>query len=261
MTDALLRQYADGRNLSDRASIYAFQAPRYDLVAELLATLPPSGAHPDGTTVLDVGCGRGQYLAGLVAAGYRATGLDLSPGMAAEARGASGAPTMRGDATHLPVPSGTFDAAIAPHMLYHLPDPIAGVRELRRIVAPGGTVTIITNDRRHMDTYRDLMAEAAGRDRWLPWPGESFTLEHRPAVEAVLGPCRMIDLSGTITLTSAEPLVRYAASGAEFYERAVAEPWTDVVAVIGELARERLARHGSITVATHSGLLVARPGR
>jgi ubiquinone/menaquinone biosynthesis C-methylase UbiE len=58
-------------------------------------------------------------------------------GMLAEAS-AKGSPLACADAQSLALRSGAFDAAIAPHMLYHVPDVQMAVRELRRVVRPRG---------------------------------------------------------------------------------------------------------------------------
>ncbi|MFJ8581172.1 class I SAM-dependent methyltransferase [Micromonospora sp. NPDC093277] len=47
------------------------------------------------------------------------------------------------DVSELPYPDGGFDRVIATCLLHHLPDPFAALREMRRVAAPGGTVTIL----------------------------------------------------------------------------------------------------------------------
>jgi SAM-dependent methyltransferase len=126
-------------------------------VAEVLAHLRPG----DGP-VLDVGCGRGQYLDAVRAAGFDAVGVDLSPGMA---------PDLVGDASRLPFADGSFGAALALHMLYHLPDPTDGLRELDRVVRPDGVVVVFTNGLDHLHLYRELVTEAADVDDLIAWPG------------------------------------------------------------------------------------------
>jgi SAM-dependent methyltransferase len=153
----LRRQYADGSTLDARSSIYRWQEPRHDLVAEVLAHLRPG----DGP-VLDVGCGRGQYLDAVRAAGFDAVGVDLSPGMA---------PDLVGDASRLPFADGSFGAALALHMLYHLPDPTDGLRELDRVLRPEGVVVVFTNGLDHLHLYRELVTEAADVDDLIAWPG------------------------------------------------------------------------------------------
>lgn len=67
-------------------------------------------------------------------------------GMLEAARGAAiGARVLRGDAAHLPLADGCADVALAPHMLYHVPDRLAAISELRRITGAGGRVLVVLN--------------------------------------------------------------------------------------------------------------------
>jgi len=49
----------------------------------------------------------------------------------------------QGDATHLPLPDDTFDVATCQTVLMHLPDPMAALREMRRILRPGGLLVCV----------------------------------------------------------------------------------------------------------------------
>jgi SAM-dependent methyltransferase len=245
--DALRQQYADGSNLATRASLYQWQEPRHDLVATVVAQLRPG----DGP-VVDVGCGRGQYLEAARRTGLTAIGVDLSPGMAVD---------LVGDAAALPLPDASVGAALALHMLYHLPDPADGLRELARVVRPGGTIVVLTNGLDHLQPYRDLVSEAAGVDDGIGWPGRTFALEHRDLVESVLGPVELVDLQAAVTLDAVQPLVAYAESSRHFYEAQTERPWPEVIARFEDLACERMARDGTIVLPTHSGIFVKRVSR
>jgi glycogen synthase len=90
-------------------------------------------------TILDVGCGPGRLLAPL-ARSHQMTGCDISAEMLEEAR-LRCPPDVRlveADARRLPFPDQSFDAVIALDLLTHLPDLESAIRELARVVAPGG---------------------------------------------------------------------------------------------------------------------------
>lgn len=158
-------QYKTDANLVARQSIYAYQHPRIDLQARVLDLVTPASSD----IILDVGCGNGTYLAELARRGLagRALGVDLSFGMLAAARerlnrAERSAALANADATALPLRDGMADLVLAPHMLYHVPDPAAALRELRRVTRPGGRVVIVLNGTGHMGQLRAVVAAARG---------------------------------------------------------------------------------------------------
>ena len=90
--------------------------------------------------VLDVGCGRGELLGRLRAAGMEAFGIDPEPGCVAAS--AAFAPTERGglDDIAAAFPRQTFDAVVCSHVLEHVDDPLRGAKRLAAACAPGGVV-------------------------------------------------------------------------------------------------------------------------
>ncbi|MEV6583495.1 methyltransferase domain-containing protein [Streptomyces sp. NPDC051582] len=101
-----------------------------------------------GDRVLDAGCGTGRALTALRAAvGPAGTvlGADLTPQMLAAARragrDAEGA-LLLADVARLPLRDGVLDAVFAAGLIAHLPDPEANLRELARVVRPGGRLAL-----------------------------------------------------------------------------------------------------------------------
>ncbi|MEU9302406.1 methyltransferase domain-containing protein [Streptomyces sp. NPDC048269] len=101
-----------------------------------------------GDRVLDAGCGTGRALTPLRAAVGPAgivLGADVTAGMLAAAqragRGAEGE-LLLADVTRLPVRDGALDAVFAAGLIAHLPDPEANLRELARVVRPGGRLAL-----------------------------------------------------------------------------------------------------------------------
>lgn len=101
-----------------------------------------------GDRVLDAGCGTGRALTALRAAvGPSGTvlGADVTPQMLAAARDAGrdaeGA-LLLADVARLPLRDGVLDAVFAAGLIAHLPDPGANLRELARVVRPGGRLAL-----------------------------------------------------------------------------------------------------------------------
>lgn len=102
-------------------------------------------ALPGGLCWLDDGCGDGSFTEALVRRQQPSSvvGVDPEPAQLAFARqrvATAGVRFLQGDAQALPLPDASVDAAVMALVLFFLPDPAQGVRELARVVRPGGTI-------------------------------------------------------------------------------------------------------------------------
>lgn len=141
---------------------YGKIAPAYDRYRDLspallegwLGVLIHWGRLSPGMRALDIGCGTGRLAIPL----RRLTeaevwGLDLSEEMLAQAKGKEGAEEVhwvRGDAQVLPFPEGFFDFAFMCLVLHHLQDKAGAIREMHRVLKPGGRGLIWTVSHRQI---------------------------------------------------------------------------------------------------------------
>jgi ubiquinone/menaquinone biosynthesis C-methylase UbiE len=122
-----------------------------------------------GTSILDVGCGPGTITADLArrVAPAAVIGIDLAAGVVAAARDQHAqVPNLRfetGDVYALDFPDAAFDVVYAHQVLQHLSDPVRALREMRRVLRPGGTLAV-----RDSDYAAFVWSPADERlDRWM----------------------------------------------------------------------------------------------
>jgi SAM-dependent methyltransferase len=118
-----------------------------------------------GMSLLDVGCGPGTItldLAARVAPG-RVVGIDAAPDALAAAPRTATVDFQTGDVYALEYPDGAFDVVHAHQVLQHLADPVAALREMRRVCRPGGFVAARDADYAAMTWHPEIPA----LDEWL----------------------------------------------------------------------------------------------
>jgi SAM-dependent methyltransferase len=268
-------QYKTDVNLAARQSIYAYQHPRVDLAARVLDLAAPAPS----ATIVDVGCGNGMYLAELARRGCvgRALGVDLSLGMLTAARQrlhgvpkadapksddqsspadvgtASAVALANADATALPLRDGVADLALAPHMLYHVPEPAQALRELRRVTRPGGRVVIVLNGAGHLRQLRTALAASRGDDAGAVT--ERVTLDDGESLtSAVFSNVTRHDFVGELRVPDPAPIADYVRSmaGTSHY----ADPERVIATVVATLPR---SPEGHYLISTHTGCLICEP--
>lgn len=106
--------------------------------------------------ILDVGCGPGLNVAALRDAceDWRPIGVDFSPKGIEIAIREVGGIFLNLDAHHLSFRDESFPAVVMTHAIGHVADPGAVLGEIRRVLAPGGTMVMTTPNRRYVEVYR-----------------------------------------------------------------------------------------------------------
>jgi SAM-dependent methyltransferase len=122
--------------------------------------------YPDGSRVLEAGCGVGAQtiLLSRNSPGARFTSIDLSQTSLEAARAAVDAPNVqfqRADLFALPFQDEAFDHVFVCFVLEHLRDPLGALRSLKRVLKKGGSITVIEGD--HGSTYFHPRSELAQR--------------------------------------------------------------------------------------------------
>ena len=110
---------------------------RRDLADMHLNELPPG-------RLLEIGCGDGQFLDRMKGFGWTVEGVDFDAKAADAAKEKFGIDVKVGRLEEMRYPDGSFDAVTMRHVIEHVFDPIATMREVRRILKPGGIVVVLT---------------------------------------------------------------------------------------------------------------------
>jgi SAM-dependent methyltransferase len=250
-------QYADDRNLRARQRLWQYQTPFFDVVGWVLSL---AGLSP-GLRVLDAGCGNGEYLRALAGHAVQAAGCDLSMGML---RSAGHRSLLNADIAALPFQDGTFDVVLAAHMLYHVPDRHVAVRELRRVLAPGGVCIAVTNGRRHLHSLRSLVERSVRtaapgfqmRSATQAFAAENAAAQLAAAFESVT--CIRPAGEAPVVIRDATVAADYVASWATFYQDQIARPWPEVVEDVRQDVQAVINHEGAFVVSGDLAAFVCR---
>ena len=130
-----------------------------DQASTLVELLHSDTRYPPGSSVLEAGCGVGAQTLTLARNSPKAriTSIDVSEVSLAAARKAVDAAGIRNvtlrqaDIFHLPFPAESFDHVFVCFVLEHLAHPVEALRALKRVLKPGGSMTVIEGD--HESAY------------------------------------------------------------------------------------------------------------
>jgi SAM-dependent methyltransferase len=142
------------------------------------------------------------------------------------------------DVQELPFEDGSFEGAIANHMLYHASDRRRALGEIARVLVPGGVLYVSTNGSEHLKEIKALL------ERPVEW---GFRIEIAEDELAALFEVRLEFFPGDLEVSEAEAVLAFVRS-------------LDCGAVDGvrELVERTIAREGSFHVTKCTGLFSCR---
>jgi SAM-dependent methyltransferase len=225
-------------NLTARMALHDYNVNPESWWEWLAPRLPRAGR------VVEVGAGTGELWRHLPHGPL--TLVDFSAAMCARLRAVPGARVVRADAGALPFAGHSFDTVIANHMLYHVDDPAAALREFARVLGPGGRVAVAVNGRDHM----------AELDEFGPAVRTAVRLN---GFEAETGPAMMAEVfddvtveryPGDLAVPAREPILAYIDSWAPLTD--------DERAAAAAKIQERIDAEGAFRVRKHTVLITAR---
>jgi ubiquinone/menaquinone biosynthesis C-methylase UbiE len=217
--DYLAIQYKTADNLDARRDLHArFSTEQLSWLQWVFDQIEM----PSDGSLLEAGCGTGALWSengGRIPPGWQITLSDMSPGML-EKTSSDLAPISRSrDITYktiniqdIPEPDESFDAAIANHMLYHVPDRQRAISELHRVLKPGGLLLAATNGANHMIELAKLVQQFD--PSYMNVRGaESFGLENgAEQLSELFSEVECLPFDSSLLVTEVEPIVAYVLS-------------------------------------------------
>lgn len=213
--------------------------------------------------VLEVGAGPGwlwrRHLY-RIPAGCHIVLTDLSPGMVSEAEAALLATTGQfhfrvAHVEELPFTDEQFDVVIANHMLYHLPDLNKGLREIQRVLRPGGRLVAATNGKAHLQELNEI--RQAVFPELLAKEGQyrvelAFGLENgRFLLAPWFSQIEQHLYDDTLLVNEVEPLVAY------MHSTLISPAVTQNIEKLRSYLAQRLEEEGVIPITKSTGLFIA----
>lgn len=254
-------QYQDGRNLKARIALHQHYSTSpidwHEWVFDQLDL-------PEECRILELGCGTGllwQKNADRIPSGWHITLTDLSAGMVAEAKAnliqlAHPFEYQLVDIQYMLFNPHEFDVVIANHMLYHVPDVVQGLREVRRVLKPDGRLFAATIGANHLKELRDIRQQFFHETEDAFDVIGNFGLQNGAATIQAAGfdQIERRDYENDLRVTAVEPLVDYAISWYNAEERAQRADQTEA---FRQYAVGRIAENGAICIQKETGLFIA----
>ncbi|MBA2295430.1 MAG: class I SAM-dependent methyltransferase [Actinobacteria bacterium] len=247
MTQSLQEQYATDDNLQARIALHA----AFSINPHWAEWLFEQEAPAPGARILDLGCGPATFWRAIkdrIDPSWFIPLADLTPGMVAAARRELGARAVYvvADAQDLPFPADSFDAVLANHMLYHVPDRPRAFAEISRVLVSGGTLHASTIGHGYLAELVAL-APHMNAERY----SESFGLETGPRqLEPFFTDIHVERFQDALAVTDVEPVLAYLRSSESYNGQDPSRARTTV--------QNAIARDGAFRVAKPLGVVSCR---
>src|SRR5512135_1902679 len=160
------------------------------------------------------------------------------------------------DAQSIPFADAQFDAAIADHMLYHVPDRSRALKEIRRVLKPTGRFFCATNGHAHLRELHALMRRFdPGTDfGWGKTSAEQFSLDDGAELAPYFADITVQRYPDTFFVTEVEPLVNY------IFSMTTTKGLIDQYrAELTRFIQTEMQAAGSIRITKDSGMFICRP--
>ena len=212
-------QYKNSSNLDARAILHQrFSTNPYGWFKWVFDTLLKL---PENARILELACGNGllwKENADRIPVGWKITLSDLSPGML-DAAWRNLVVTGRAyqfkeiDAQSIPFEDETFDAVIANHMLYHVPDKPKAIAEIKLVLKPGGRLIATTVGENHMREMNGWLTRVSG-GQLSGMYSLPFVLENGVRqLQEFFNDVSVSRYQDNLEVTEVEPIIAYIRSG------------------------------------------------
>ena len=266
--DLAAQMYATEEPLAVRVHTHKlYTQPQMDFQAWVLNRVPWRGDE----RVLDIGCGSGSYVEPVCERLRRGGCLlagDVSWGMLRDLSAKPLPPCaepLNADVMRLPLAEACCDVVLANHMLYHVPQIEVAVREIRRILRPGGHFLAAANAQDAMQTFIAEMEEA-GHTLGYPFKVPPIPVRVRFTLENgwdFLRPCfpdvERDAIESALVFSKAAPAIAYVNTTRLIYEPPLPESldWETMMAQVERQIHDKIADQGEYRVAKTAGVFVA----
>jgi ubiquinone/menaquinone biosynthesis C-methylase UbiE len=251
-------QYKDSSNLDARVEIHRRFSTNpngwFNWFFDRLLKLP------EEARILELGCGPG-YLwkecSSRIPIGWDITLSDLSPGML-DAAGRNLVVTGCAfkfeeiDAQSIPYEAGTFDAVIANHMLYHVPDRAKAIAGIKRVLKPNGRLFATTISKNHLREMADWLRQVNLGNTFESF-GSPFTLENGlEQLNQFFSQVTVSRYPDSLQVTEVQPIIAFIRSSIHAMELS-----EEKLASLQHDLEKELREKGKIFISKDSGLFEA----